>query len=109
MRSREISPARFVILLLQGAIIGTGAILPGISGGVLCVAFGLYEPMVGLFVHPFQSLRKNYRLFIPVLLGCGAGFLLLARAVETYLPGLAPDFVRVRRLAFLDWDGKNFR
>ena len=54
MRSREISPARFVILLLQGAIIGTGAILPGISGGVLCVAFGLYEPMVGLFVHPFQ-------------------------------------------------------
>lgn len=85
MRSREISPARFVILLLQGAIIGTGAILPGISGGVLCVAFGLYEPMVGLFVHPFQSLRKNYRLFIPVLLGCGAGFLLLARAVEYLL------------------------
>ena len=34
---------------------------------------------------------------------------LLARAVETYLPGLAPDFVRVRRLAFLDRDGKNFR
>ena len=34
---------------------------------------------------------------------------LLARAVETYLPALAPDFVRVRRLAFLDRDGKNFR
>ena len=24
--------------MLQGAIIGTGAILPGVSGGVLCVA-----------------------------------------------------------------------
>ena len=85
MRSREISPIRFLILLLQGALIGTGAILPGISGGVLCVAFGLYEPMVGLFVHPMQSLRKYCKLFIPVLLGGAAGFLLLARAVEYLL------------------------
>ena len=34
---------------------------------------------------------------------------LLARAVETYLPALTPDLVRVRRLAFLDRDGKNFQ
>ena len=57
MRSRVISPARFVILLLQGAIISTGAILPGISGLVLLLAFVLYDPIAGPFVHPFQSLR----------------------------------------------------
>ena len=38
-----------LILILQGAIVGTGAILPGISGGVLCVAFGIYKPMMELF------------------------------------------------------------
>ena len=27
--------------ILQGALIGLGAVLPGISGGVLCVVFGL--------------------------------------------------------------------
>ncbi|MCI6960714.1 MAG: DUF368 domain-containing protein, partial [Clostridiales bacterium] len=25
---------------------GIGAVLPGISGGVLCVIFGIYQPMM---------------------------------------------------------------
>ena len=33
---------------------------------------------------------------------------LLATAVETHLPELKPDFVRVHRLAFLDSEGKQF-
>src|SRR5699024_4578631 len=32
-----------------------------------------------------QALRRNWRLFIPVILGGGVGFLLLARAVELLL------------------------
>lgn len=82
MQNQNFSPARLLLLFLQGAIIGTGAILPGISGGVLCVSFGLYEPMVELFAHPARSLRRNYRLLLPILAGCGVGFLLLARVVE---------------------------
>ena len=34
---------------------------------------------------------------------------LLAQAAERYLPELAPDFVRVRRTAILDGDGRDFR
>ena len=30
--------------VFQGALIGLGAVLPGISGGVLCVVFGIYKP-----------------------------------------------------------------
>ena len=37
-----------ILYALQGAIVGVGAILPGVSGGVLCVAFGIYEPMMAL-------------------------------------------------------------
>ena len=94
MQDNKFSLSRIVLLFLQGALIGTGAILPGISGGVLCVAFGLYEPMVGLFVHPWQSLRRNYRLFIPLILGGGLGFLLLARAVEYLLTVAAVSTIR---------------
>lgn len=75
----------FFLLFLQGILIGTGAILPGISGGVLCVAFGLYEPIMEFFVHPLQSLRKNSRLFLPILLGGAVGFVLLAKVVEAFL------------------------
>ena len=69
------------LLLLQGMIIGTGAILPGVSGGVLCLAFGLYEPMIQLFTHPLPTLRRHYRLFLPLLGGGLVGFILLARVV----------------------------
>ena len=37
-----------VLYIIQGAIVGVGAILPGVSGGVLCVAFGIYEPMMAV-------------------------------------------------------------
>lgn len=76
------SKVRWLILCCQGAIVGTGAILPGVSGGVLCVAFGIYEPMMALLAHPIKSFRRYYKMFIPFLIGWVSGFVLLARAVE---------------------------
>ncbi len=73
---------RFLLLFCQGALIGTGAILPGVSGGVLCMAFGIYEPMMALLAHPFKTFRTYYKMFIPVVLGGAVGFVLLAGAVE---------------------------
>lgn len=72
-----------LLLLIQGAIIGTGAILPGISGGVLCVAFGIYEPMMALFSHPKKAFKTYYKMFIPFLIGWVLGFTLLANVVES--------------------------
>ena len=71
-----------LILALEGAIVGTGAILPGVSGGVLLVAFGIYEPMMALISHPGKSFKTYYKMFIPFLIGWLLGFTLLARAVE---------------------------
>ena len=68
--------------VIQGAVVGAGAILPGVSGGVLCVTFGIYQPMMALFSHPIKSFKTYYALFIPFLMGWVAGFLLLARVVE---------------------------
>ena len=41
--------------LLCGALIGAGAILPGVSGGVLAVVFDVYRPMM-------ETDRKSTRL-----------------------------------------------
>ena len=76
------SLAQWLLRMLQGALIGVGAILPGISGGVLMVVFGIYKPIMAMFSHPFRSFRKYYQLFIPVLLGWGLGFVVLAKGVE---------------------------
>jgi len=79
---RNILNIKNLILLLQGVIVGTGAILPGISGGVLCVAFGIYEPMMALLSHPKQAFKDYYKMFIPFLIGWILGFTLLANVVE---------------------------
>ena len=76
------SAAHWLILSCKGAIVGTGAILPGVSGGVLCVAFGIYEPLMALLAHPVKSFRQYYKMFIPFLIGWVAGFVLLARVAE---------------------------
>ena len=60
--------------LLQGALIGAGGILPGISGGVLCVLFGRYFPIMETFTHPIEGVKKHWRLLLPVGLGGLAGF-----------------------------------
>ena len=71
-----------ILYVLQGALVGVGAILPGVSGGVLCVAFGVYEPMMELLTHPVKSLKKHYKLFLPFGIGWVVGFLVLAKGVE---------------------------
>lgn len=79
-----------IIYAIQGAIIGVGAILPGVSGGVLCVAFGLFEPLMEFLTNPKKSLKENYKMFIPFFVGWGLGFVLLAKLCEMFF-SFAPD------------------
>ena len=60
----------------QGIFIGIGAMLPGISGGVMCVLFGIYRPMMELLSHPVRAFKKYASLILPVLVGGVAGFLI---------------------------------
>ena len=47
--------ADWIVKIVFGALVGGGAILPGVSGGVLCVAFGIYRPMMELLSHPLKG------------------------------------------------------
>lgn len=68
-------------LVICGILIGGGAILPGLSGGVLCVAFGVYQPMMELLSHPRAAIKKHIRMFIPVGIGFVAGFFLFSKII----------------------------
>ena len=76
---------RILLLILQGAIIGIGGILPGVSGGVLCVIFGLYQPVIEVLSNPFANLRRHGRIIIPAGVGVGLGFLGCAGLVSTFM------------------------
>ena len=55
---KQADRARWLRDLLCGALIGAGAILPGVSGGVLAVVFDVYRPMMETLAHPGRGIRK---------------------------------------------------
>ena len=79
-----------IMRLIHGAFIGLGAVLPGISGGVLCVVFGVYRPIMELLSHPFKAIKKHAKLLIPVVIGIGMGFLAISKLLG-FLLNKYPD------------------
>lgn len=71
-----------LIRIIQGILIGAGAILPGISGGVLCVIFGIYRPMMALLAHPKKNLPRYGKMLLPVGIGWVLGFMVFAWLIK---------------------------
>ena len=79
------SPIQIFMRIFQGALIGLGAVLPGISGGVLCVVFGIYKPVMELLSNPIKHFRTHLPRLIPVIIGMGIGFLGVANLLSFFL------------------------
>ena len=69
--------------LLCGTLIGVGAILPGVSGGVLAVVFDIYRPFMEVLTRPRTAIPKYWKWFPPIALGWCAGFLGFAKGIAT--------------------------
>lgn len=48
-----------ILWFLEGIVAGFAAILPGASGGALCVAFGMYLPLLAVISNPIKNIRKH--------------------------------------------------
>ncbi|MFQ9985619.1 MAG: DUF368 domain-containing protein [Lachnospiraceae bacterium] len=74
-----------ILMLFQGALIGLGAVLPGISGGVLCVIFGIYKPVMELLSDPIRNFKTHVPRLLPVIIGIAVGFLLISKLLSFLL------------------------
>lgn len=72
----------FFIEVVKGIFIGAGAILPGISSGVLCVAFGIYEKLVDSFIGFFSDVKKNLKFLLPIAIGAVIGVILFGNILK---------------------------
>ena len=84
-QNSKTTPLQFVFRIIQGALIGLGAVLPGISGGVLSVIFGIYKPIMELLSNPFKNFRTHVPKLIPVFIGGAVGFLGVANILAFFL------------------------
>lgn len=77
--------SNFLLRILQGTLIGLGAVLPGISGGVLCVIFGVYTIIMEFLADPFRKLKSHFPKLLPIGIGGIIGFLGVAKLLGFFL------------------------
>ena len=77
--------SNILLKVLQGTLIGLGAVLPGISGGVLCVVFGVYTVMMEFLADPFRKLKSHLLKLLPIFIGVAVGFVGVAKLLGFFL------------------------
>src|SRR5690625_8000281 len=67
--------------------IGSGFILPGVSGGALAAVFGIYERIILFLANLTKNFKENVNYFLPVGLGDLTGVFLLSLVVSVLFGG----------------------
>lgn len=81
----------WLVRFLKGIMVGIGFITPGLSGGVLAVVFGIYEPLIRFLGNFRYKFIKNVLFFLPVGIGGIVGMVAFAAVVDiafTHHPAL---------------------
>ena len=82
----------WIIRLVKGVMVGIGFIVPGLSGGVLAVVFGIYEPLMKFLGNLKDNFMKNLIFFIPVGIGGILGVVGFSAVVDFAFTNYAAQF-----------------
>ena len=89
MENQEEKQQPFLYRFLVGILIGSGFIVPGVSGGALAAIFGIYERIIGFLANLTKNFKENVLYFIPVGLGALFGIVLFSFGVSYLLANYA--------------------
>lgn len=68
-----------------GFLIGIGCVLPGVSGGVMAMSFGLYRPLLDAALHFFREPLRKLRFLLPIGIGGALGMMLGAKLLTVLM------------------------
>lgn len=57
--------------ILKGMVIGIANVIPGVSGGTMMVAMGIYDKLIHCITHIFKEFKKSVLFLIPIAIGMG--------------------------------------
>lgn len=72
-------------LILQGMAVGIANIIPGVSGGTMMVAMGLYDKLIHCITHLKKEFKESLKLLVPIFAGAGIAIVVLSRIFEYLL------------------------
>ncbi|MDD4043516.1 MAG: DUF368 domain-containing protein [Anaerolineaceae bacterium] len=72
----------WIVRFIKGFLAGIGAITPGLSGGVMMVVFGIYEPLVRWLANIRHKFVEHLSFFLPVGIGGVLGVVAFSAVVS---------------------------
>ena len=73
---------KYLILLFKGFIIGIAKIIPGVSGAIIAMSFGVYERLVSIMSKPTKIRANDVKFILFLGLGAALGIGLLSNGVK---------------------------
>lgn len=75
----------WLLRFIKGIFIGSGFILPGVSGGALAAVFGVYERIISFLAHITKNFKENFKFLLPLGLGGIAGVIIFSFLLSFFL------------------------
>ena len=76
---------KIVLDIIKGILIGAGGIMPGVSSGVLCVVFGIYEKLINNVLNFFKDIKTSCKFLIPLGIGGVIGIIGVSKILQYLL------------------------
>lgn len=67
--------------ILKGMVIGVANIIPGVSGGTMAVAMGIYDKMIHAATHLFSEFKKSMKILLPIVIGAVIAIVIGAKII----------------------------
>ena len=71
--------------ILKGIIVGVGKIIPGFSGSVVMISFGLYDKAILAITNFFKDVKKNGLFLLNLGIGIIIGIVLFSRVINYFI------------------------
>ncbi|MBP7213589.1 MAG: DUF368 domain-containing protein [Anaerolineaceae bacterium] len=82
----------WIVRFFKGFLAGIGAITPGLSGGVMLVVFGIYEPLLRWLADLRKKFVEQLLFFLPVGIGGFLGVVAFSAVVDFALDNYEAQF-----------------
>lgn len=73
-----------MILLIKSILIGICSLLPGISGSVIAVSFGIYDRFISC-IFDYKNIKNNIRYIMIVIIGIITGIIISSKMMIIFL------------------------
>lgn len=84
-KNNENTPIQIIYRVLMGILFGLANVIPGVSGGTAMVVCGVYERIIGIITDVKNRIKKEWRFFLPIVIGMGIAIILFGMVMDKML------------------------